>query len=46
MSSVALVGNTARDDAVCAADLTLSGHDVRYTVFREQKDQLSQVRKA
>jgi opine dehydrogenase len=31
---------------VCAADLTLSGHEVRFTVFPEQKDQLPQVRKA
>jgi hypothetical protein len=31
---------------VCASDLTLSGHEVRYTVFPEQKDQLPEVRKA
>ena len=41
MSKVAVIGNTARAiGAVCAADLTLSGHQVRYTVFPEQKDQL------
>ena len=31
---------------MCASDLTLSGHEVRYTVFPEQKDQLPGVRKA
>ncbi|MDB5866249.1 MAG: hypothetical protein JWO70_4055, partial [Betaproteobacteria bacterium] len=47
MSKVAVIGNTARAiGAVCAADLTLSGHEVRYTVFPEQKDQLPEVRKA
>jgi opine dehydrogenase len=47
MSKVAVVGNTARAiGAVCAADLTLSGHQVRYTVFPEQGDQLPAVRKA
>ena len=47
MSKVAVIGNTARAiGAVCAADLTLSGHDVRFTVFPEQKDQLPAVRKA
>ena len=47
MSKVAVIGNTARAiGAVCAADLTLSGHEVRYTVFPEQKDQLPAVRKA
>jgi len=47
MSRVAVIGNTARAlGAVCAADLTLSGHAVRYTVFEEQKDQLPAVRKA
>ncbi len=44
---VAVIGNTARAiGAVCASDLTLAGHDVRYTVFPEQKDQLPEVRKA
>ena len=39
MSKVAVIGNTARAiGAVCAADLTLSGHEVRFTVFPEQKD--------
>ena len=47
MSRVAVIGNTARAiGAVCASDLTLSGHQVRYTVFPEQKDQLPEVRKA
>jgi opine dehydrogenase len=47
MSKVAVIGNTARAiGAVCASDLTLSGHEVRYTVFAEQKDQLLAVRKA
>jgi len=47
MSRVAVIGNTARAiGAVCAADLTLSGHEVRYTVFLEQKDQLTGVRDA
>ena len=47
MSKVAVVGNTARAiGAVCASDLTLAGHEVRYTVFPEHKDQLPAVRKA
>jgi opine dehydrogenase len=47
MSKVAVIGNTARAiGAVCAADLTLSGHEVRFGVFPEQKDQLPAVRKA
>lgn len=47
MSKVAVIGNTARAiGAVCASDLTLSGHDVSYTVFPEQKDQLTELRKA
>ena len=47
MSKVAVIGNTARAiGAVCASDLTLSGHEVRYTVFPEQKDQLPAVREA
>jgi opine dehydrogenase len=47
MSKVAVIGNTARAiGAVCAADLTLSGHDVRFAVFPEQQDQLPAVRKA
>jgi opine dehydrogenase len=47
MSKVAVIGNTARAiGAVCAADLTLSGHEVRYTVFPEQQDQLPAVREA
>jgi opine dehydrogenase len=46
MSKVAVIGNTARAiGAVCASDLTLSGHEVRYTVFPEQGDQLPTVRK-
>ena len=47
MSKVAVIGNTARAiGAVCASDLTLSGHEVRFTVFPEQGDQLPAVRKA
>lgn len=47
MSKVAVIGNTPRAiGAVCAADLTLSGHEVSFTVFPEQGDQLPAVRKA
>ena len=47
MSKVAVIGNTARAiGAVCAADLTLAGHQVRFAVFPEQKDQLPAVRAA
>ena len=47
MSKVAVIGNTARAiGAVCAADLTLSGHEVSYTVFPEQKGELPAVRQA
>jgi hypothetical protein len=47
MSKVAVIGNTARAiGAVRASDLTLSGHEVRYAVFPEQRDQLPAVRKA
>jgi opine dehydrogenase len=47
MSKVAVIGNTPRAiGAVCASDFTLSGHEVSYTVFAEQKDQLAAVRKA
>lgn len=47
MSKVAVIGNTARAiGAVCASDLTLLGHEVRYTVFDEQRDQLPELRKA
>ena len=47
MSRVAVIGNTARAiGAVCAADFTLSGHEVSFTVFPEQKNQLPEVRKA
>ncbi len=47
MSKVAVIGNTARAiGAVCASDLTLSGHEVRFTVFPEQGDQLPALRKA
>jgi opine dehydrogenase len=47
MSRVAVIGNTARAiGAVCAADLTLSGHQVRFAVFPEQQDQLPAIRKA
>ena len=47
MSKVAVIGNTARAiGAVCAADLTLAGHQVRFAVFPEQGDQLPALRKA
>ncbi|HEY7743307.1 MAG TPA: hypothetical protein VIA19_09705 [Burkholderiales bacterium] len=47
MSNVAVIGNTARAiGAVCAADLTLSGHAVRFAVFPEQADQIPAVRNA
>jgi opine dehydrogenase len=47
MSKVAVIGNTARAiGAVCAADLTLSGHAVRFAVFPEQQAQLPAIRKA
>ena len=47
MSKVAVIGNTARAiGAVCASDLTLSGHQVRFAVFPEQKDQLPALREA
>ena len=48
MSKVAVIGNTARAiGAVCAADLTLSGHDVRFTVFPGQDASLlPELRKA
>lgn len=47
MSKVAVIGNTARAiGAVCAADLTLAGHQVRFTVFPDQGDQLPALRKA
>ena len=37
MSKVAVIGNTPRAiAAVCASDLTLSGHDVNFTVFPGQ----------
>jgi len=47
MTRVAVIGNTARAiGAVCASDFSLSGHEVRFTVFPEQKDQLPELRKA
>jgi opine dehydrogenase len=47
MSRIAVIGNTPRAiGAVCAADLTLAGHAVRFAVFPEQKAQLPEVRKA
>jgi opine dehydrogenase len=47
MSKVAVIGNTARAiGAVCASDFSLSGHEVRFAVFPEQKDQLPALRKA
>ncbi|HSC08150.1 MAG TPA: NAD/NADP octopine/nopaline dehydrogenase family protein [Steroidobacteraceae bacterium] len=47
MPRVAVIGNSARAiGAVCASDLALSGHEVRFAVFPEQKDQLPALRKA
>jgi opine dehydrogenase len=47
MSKIAVIGNTARAiGAVCAADLTLSGHEVSFTVFPEHKALLPELRKA
>ena len=47
MSKVAVIGNTARAiGAVCAADLTLSGHQISFTVFPDQGDQIPALRKA
>ena len=48
MSRVAVIGNTARAiGAVCAADLTLSGHQVRFAVFPGQDASLlPELRKA
>jgi opine dehydrogenase len=47
MSKVAVIGNSARAiGAVCASDLALSGHEVRFAVFPEQSDQLPALRKA
>jgi opine dehydrogenase len=46
MSRVAVIGNSARAlGAVCAADLTLAGHQVSFAVFPEQTSQLADVRK-
>lgn len=47
MSRVAVIGNTARAiGAACAADFTLSGHEVRFAVFAEQMNQLPAIRQA
>jgi opine dehydrogenase len=47
MSKIAVIGNTARAiGAVCASDFSLSGHEVRFAVFPEQKEQLPALRKA
>ena len=48
MSKVAVIGNTARAiGAVCAADLTLSGHEVRFAIFPGQDGKLlPELRKA
>ncbi len=42
MTRVAVIGNTPRNlGSLCAADLTLAGHQVRYAVFSEQAAQLA-----
>jgi len=47
MTKVAVIGNTARAiGAVCASDLALAGHQVRFAAFPEQMQQIPQVRKA
>jgi opine dehydrogenase len=47
MSRVAVIGNTARAiGAVCASDLTLSGHEVSFTIFPGQDNLLPQLREA
>ena len=47
MSRVAVIGNTPRAiGAVCAADLALCGHQVRFTVFADQREQLPAIRAA
>ena len=47
MSKVAVIGNTARAiGAVCASDLTLSGHEVSFAVFPEQRKHLEAAREA
>lgn len=46
MSKVAVIGNTARAiGAVCASDLTLAGHEVRFTVFPGEGNLLPELRK-
>ncbi|MGZ8230788.1 MAG: hypothetical protein ACXW2A_12755, partial [Burkholderiales bacterium] len=46
MSKVAVIGNSARAlGAICAADLTLAGHEVSFAVFPEQSAQLAEIRK-
>ena len=47
MTRVAVIGNTARAiGAVCASDFALAGHEVRFAVFAEQKEQLPALREA
>lgn len=47
MSKVAVIGNTPRAiGAVCASDLTLAGHEVRFAVLPGQGDLIPEVRKA
>ena len=46
MTKVAVIGNTPRAiGAVCASDLTLSGHSVRFAVFPGQANLLPELRK-
>jgi len=46
MTKVAVIGNSARAlGAVCAADLTLAGHQVSFAVFPEQAAQLAEIRR-
>lgn len=47
MTKVAIIGNTHRNiGAVCAADLSLAGHDVSYHLFAEDAYQLQAIKDA
>lgn len=46
MTKVAVIGNTSRNiGAACAADLALSGHEVRYFLFPEAAGELPALQK-
>jgi opine dehydrogenase len=47
MTKIAVIGNTARAiGAVCASDLTLAGHEVRFAVLPGQANLIPELRKA